>query len=159
MLLHWKYRIPALFLIMSILLFGLSILRYTDQVIQYYFIGIDATNNQGPIWKCGWPLLVFILFYIGARRYHPHYQSGDPIYFFRYEIGICINNATILDHALKSFMCAVNGLIQFVGFYYYLQLFLQMSLYTKWILPASIIWLFMSLVLFCFRLYKSNHKI
>ena len=81
----WEQRISLGFLAISFFLFAVSVLCYANETVQFYFIGVDAARNQGNVWQCGWPLILFTIFYLCCWRYHPQYKSGDPVRFFRYE--------------------------------------------------------------------------
>lgn len=129
--------------------------------MQFYLIGVEAASNQGNIWQCGWPLILFTIFYLCCWRYHPQYKSGDPVRFFRYEWAILVteNNASIINRALKRCIDSINGLMQFCGVYYYFQLYLQKPLPTGWILPAAIIYMIVIMSMLCHQIMKVNHEI
>lgn len=157
----WKQHISLGFLAISFLLFAVSVLCYANETVQFYFIGVDAARNQGNVWQCGWPLILFTIFYLCCWRYHPQYKSGDPVRFFRYEWAIMVteHNASIINRALKRSIDSINGLVQFCGVYYYLQLYLQNPLPTGWILPAAIIFILVIMGIFCHQMVKAKHEI
>lgn len=158
---NWGQWFPLGFLVISFLLFIASVLRYSKETVQFYFIGIDAASNQGNIWQCGWPLILFTIFYLCCWHYHPQYKSGNPVRFFRYEWAILVteNNASIINRALKRCIDSINGLMQFCGVYYYLQLYLQKPLPTAWILPAAIIFMIVIIGILCHQMMKANHEL
>lgn len=158
---NWGQWFPLGFLVISFLLFIASVLCYSNETVQFYLIGVEAASNQGNIWQCGWPLILFTIFYLCCWRYHPQYKSGDPVRFFRYEWAILVteNNASIINRALKRCIDSINGLIQFCGVYYYFQLYLQKPLPTGWILPAAIIYMIVIMSMLCHQIMKANHEI
>lgn len=112
---NWGQWFPLGFLVISFLLFIASVLCYSNETVQFYLIGVEAASNQGNIWQCGWPLILFTIFYLCCWRYHPQYKSGDPVRFFRYEWAILVteNNASIINRALKRCIDSINGLMRF----------------------------------------------
>lgn len=157
---YWLHRIPVFFLLISFLLYGCCIVNYANETLQFYFIGVDFKNNQGTVWQCGWPLLLFTIFFVGCWRYRPQYKPGAPVRFFSYEWAITITqkNVSMINQAFQNLMDAIHCLIQFCGMYYYLQLFVQKLLPMHWILPAALIFLIIVVGIFWFRIYKANHE-
>lgn len=158
---NWGQWFPLGFLVISFLLFIASVLCYSNETVQFYLIGVEAASNQGNIWQCGWPLILFTIFYLCCWRYHPQYKSGDPVRFFRYEWAILVteNNASIINRALKRCIDSINGLMRFAVCIITCSFIYKKPLPTGWILPAAIIYMIVIMSMLCHQIMKANHEI
>lgn len=156
----WKRRLTAILFTANVVLYVSSVWIYQNQSVQYYFIGTDPAQNQGPIWKVNWVLLVLLVFFVICWRYRARYTAGQPLRFFQYELACFVTeqNALIFNNALQSFFNSINIWIQVIGFQYCLQLFVQRELSSAWIIPVTIGYFVVIFGVVCFRFYKGIHE-